>query len=310
LQKGLNEPLPIAARDGLLALFEAAPVVALGEAHWVEEEHRLIRELLLDERFAETVDAIVVEFGNAIHQPVIDRYLAGEAVAPSELRRVWAECVGGAGSRVFESPVYPAFFETVRSVRRGRSEFPRVLLGDPPFDWQRGADALEHALGDRDDHFARLVEREILARGLRGLLLAGAAHFGRVSDLAGDGNVVQRLEREAPGCCVVVLPHYVFEDVAQRRPSDVAELEARLAGWPVPALAMIRGTWLGEIDAALLFGDTARRIEPDGTELEVPAPFLDDEGRPRERVTLAEVADAYLYLGPTASLTLAEPPLR
>src|SRR5215211_7596411 len=66
------------AHEGLLALFHAAPVVALGKAHWLDQQHRLIRELLLDERFTETVDAVVVEFGNALHQPLIDRYLAGD----------------------------------------------------------------------------------------------------------------------------------------------------------------------------------------------------------------------------------------
>jgi hypothetical protein len=97
------EPVPVDAHEGLLALFDAAPVVALGEAHWLDQQHRLIRELLLDERFAETVDAVVVAFGNARHQPLIDRYLAGDDFPPSQLRRVWSECVGGWFSRVFES---------------------------------------------------------------------------------------------------------------------------------------------------------------------------------------------------------------
>jgi hypothetical protein len=49
------EPVPVAAHDGILALFQAAPVVALGEAHWLDQQHRLIRKLLLDKRFAETL---------------------------------------------------------------------------------------------------------------------------------------------------------------------------------------------------------------------------------------------------------------
>jgi hypothetical protein len=31
------EPVPVAAHDGILALFQAAPVVALGEAHWPDQ---------------------------------------------------------------------------------------------------------------------------------------------------------------------------------------------------------------------------------------------------------------------------------
>jgi hypothetical protein len=301
------EPVPVTAHDGILALFQAAPVVALGEAHWLDQQHRLIRTLLVDKRFAETVDAVVVEFGNALHQPLIDRYLAGEDVAPSQLRRVWSECVGGWFSRAFESPVYAEFFETVRSIRLARgSERPRVLLGDPPFDPQDGVGAVQPALGQRDEHFARVVAREILASGQRALLVAGSGHLTRRSDLR-EGNVVQRLEREAPGCCTVVLPHYIFEDVVQRRRSDIANLERKLERWKPPALAPIRGTWLAEVDATLYLSDTARLLEPDGTEIEIPTPLLDDADRALEHISLADVADAYLYLGPIDSLTLAEP---
>jgi hypothetical protein len=77
----------------------------------------------------------------------MDRYLAGEEVALSQLRLVWSECVGGWFSRTFESPVYAEFFETVRSARLARgSERPRVLLGDPPFDPLDGVAAVELAL--------------------------------------------------------------------------------------------------------------------------------------------------------------------
>jgi hypothetical protein len=304
------EPVPVDAHDGLLTLFRAAQVVALGEAHWLVQQHRLIQDLLFDERFAETIDAVVVEFGNALHQRLIDGYLAGEDVAPSQLRRVWSECVGGWFSRAFESPVYAEFFETVRSVRLARgSERPRVLLGDPPFDPLDGVGAVERALGQRDEHFARVVAREVLARGHRALLLAGSGHLTRRSDLW-EGNVVQRLEREAPGCSTVVLPHYLFEDVVERRRADVAKLERKLESWKPPALTPIRGTWLAEVDATLYLGDTARLLQADGTQIEIQTPRLDDAGRALERVSLADVADAYLYLGPIASLTLAEPPAR
>jgi hypothetical protein len=304
------EPVPVAAHDGLLALFDAAPVVALGEAHWLDQQHRLIQELLFDERFAERVDAVVVEFGNALHQQLIDRYLAGEDPAPSQLRRVWSECVGGWFSRAFESPVYAEFFETVRKVRLARrSERPRVLLGDPPFDPHDGVGAMEQALAQREEHFAGVVAREVLARGDRALLLAGSGHLARRSDVR-NGNVIQRLEREAPGCCTVVLPHYVFDDVVKRRRSDIAKLERKLERWKPPALAPIWDTWLGEVDATLYLSDTARLMEPDGMEIEISTALLDDAGRALEHVSLADVADAYLYLGPISSLTLAEPPGR
>lgn len=307
------DPVPIDARTGIAALFQTSPLVALGEAHWVEEQHALIRELLFDAQFSETVDDIVVEFGNALHQPALDRYLAGEDVLESELHRVWSECIGGAGNRVFESPVYAAFFHAVRISReRRRSDSPRVLLGDPPFDWETfrprrdGVAELARALRRRDEFFAEVVERNVLAPGRRALLLAGPLHFSRRSESV-EGNAVQRLERTHGRCCTVVLPHYLFPDVVRRRSAEAATLEHRLASWPRPVLAQIQGTWLGEIDATLLFGDTAIRIEPDGSRVEVHTPFLDEAGVPTDDVTLGEVADTYLYLGPSRSLTLLPP---
>jgi hypothetical protein len=181
-----------------------------------------------------------------------------------------------------------------------------VLLGDPPFDWHRERDRLPDALDRRDSHFAEVVEIEVLRRGRRALLLAGGGHLARLSDVSG-GNVLQRLERRHPACCFVVLTHYVFDDVVERRKRDVSDLERRLVHWPVPSMASIHGTWLGDVDAKLILGDTARRIEPDGTVFEITVPFLDAAGREVEPVRLADVADAYLYFGPTASLTLARP---
>ena len=105
-----------------------------------------------------------------------------------------------------------------------------------------------------------------------------------------------------------MLPHCIFEDVIGRRLSDIERLEKKLEAWKPPAVALVRGTWLAEVDATLYLGDTARLLQPDGTEIEIPAPLLDDTGRALEHISLADVTDAYLYLGPIDSLTLVEPP--
>ncbi|MDQ5853963.1 MAG: hypothetical protein M3380_18240, partial [Chloroflexota bacterium] len=66
----------------------------------------------------------------------------------------------------------------------------------------------------------------------------------------------------------------------------VAELDPRLAGWPTPSLATVKGTWLGALDPRLLFDYTVL-INPDGTPVE----------NPYEGQTVADLFDAYLYLG-------------
>lgn len=79
------------------------------------------------------VDAIVVEFGNARWQAVVDRYVGGEAVAHADVARAWRD-FAGAGPSGFRAPIYEDFFATVRAVNatlptNGRL---RLLLGDPP----------------------------------------------------------------------------------------------------------------------------------------------------------------------------------
>lgn len=144
--------------------FEVVPLVALGEVHMLREEADLLTELVTTPAFPDRVDAIVVEFGNALYQSTIDRYVEGEPVGRDELRRVWAETVGGMHSRVFESPIYEEFFVTVRQRNRrlSRDRRIRVLLGDPPFDPRGSGDQTElwQAIEKRDDHFASVVVEE------------------------------------------------------------------------------------------------------------------------------------------------------
>lgn len=129
----MTSPPPRDAHQALVELFDQVPIVALCKAHWVEEEHALIRGLLRDDRFVENVDDVVVEFGSAMHQDVIDLYLSGDSIDPAALRRVWRDCVDGPVSHVFDSPVYATFFAAVRASRAARrSTGPRVLLGDHP----------------------------------------------------------------------------------------------------------------------------------------------------------------------------------
>src|SRR5687767_13084221 len=80
---------PIAA---IIDAFRTHQVVALGEgAHGNVPGHLFRLALLRDPRFAGTVNDIVVEFGNARYQAVMDRYTRGDTVPLEELRRVWED---------------------------------------------------------------------------------------------------------------------------------------------------------------------------------------------------------------------------
>jgi hypothetical protein len=85
----------------------------------------------------------------------------------------------------------------------------------------------------------------------------------------------------------VVLPHQGFMERNE-------ELEQRLASWPKPGLALVKNTWLGDLSPDLIFDVGYMRTAPDAPLVRAPSPF--------KGMTFQDVTDAYLYLGPKASL--------
>jgi hypothetical protein len=319
-------PRPEEAVAAVLRAFDDHPVVAVGESHGLKEEREFLCKLVSDPRFPDKVNDIVVEFGNARFQGVIDRYLAGDDVPAAELQRVWRErtCPGPQSSSA-----YPKYFAAFREANRALPPARRfcVLLGDPPIDWQavRGFEDLGRFLGRRESHFAQVVETEVLAKGRKALLIIGSAHLFRKSPSGpmeggpkrfgpppaagaepktkegpvfvrapvggpGAGNVAQLIERKHPGKLFIVLPH---DGLGQ----GSVEIESRFFGsWPAPSLAPLNGTALGAAAAS----QTMPRMKFFKDGKAVDAPKADPAKGPR----LEEVADALLYLGPHEGLTL------
>jgi Haem-binding uptake, Tiki superfamily, ChaN len=171
----------VPAIDGIIAAFERHRVVLLGEQHQRREFHSFLEALIGDERFSRRVDDIVVEFGNARHQDVVDRYVAGEAVDPAGLARAWRDTTQ---ILVWDSPLYASFFDTIRELNRSRvgGRKLRVLLGDPAIDWAAVTDAPSYGrFAERDRDFADVVDREVLAKGRRALVVIGGHHVMRTA---------------------------------------------------------------------------------------------------------------------------------
>lgn len=283
-------PEAAAAAPALLALFDRAPIVAVGEYHGWQAEHDVFADLVCDPRFPAAVDAIVVEFGNSRLQAILDRCVVdGEDVARTELKRVWQESTQRSG--VWNSPVYERFFSLVRHVNADlpRERRIRVLAGDPPIDYatvtQFGECSSEDPacykfwLERRDESFADVVKNEVLAKDGSALLIAGAGHMIRRIGDDRPPSIPDLIAQVAPGSTLVVVPHAGFGIAG-------SDAQARIETWPVPSLARLRGTWLEELDACLIDGGGPASGDP---------PCLDGHGP-----TLADVADAYLYLGPGA----------
>jgi hypothetical protein len=80
---------PVAA---ILEAFRSHSLVALGEGrHGNEQSHEFRLVLIRDPRFPSLVNDIVVEFGSASHQAVMDRFVRGEQVPEQELRLAWRD---------------------------------------------------------------------------------------------------------------------------------------------------------------------------------------------------------------------------
>jgi len=166
-----------AAAEGVLSLFERAPLVGLAEHHRRGEVHDFLLDLVDHPRFGQVVDDVVVEFGNARYQALVDGYLSGAEAAPAELCRAWRDTTQWL---VWDSPLYQRFFERLRArnLARPADERVRVLLGDPPIPWDEVRDAPGYRrFAERDAHFAGVVEREVLAKGRRALLVTGSVHL-------------------------------------------------------------------------------------------------------------------------------------
>jgi hypothetical protein len=127
---------------------------------------------------------------------------------------------------VWDAPVYERFFTVVRAVNRNRAPGSRlrVLLGDPPIDWARirRREQWERIAESRDDHAARVIEREVLAKGHRALLIFGSAHVTR--DTAFDAYRPTRGSK--PGRRPALA-----EILEARHPGTAMLVWAHMAGW-------------------------------------------------------------------------------
>lgn len=187
--------------------FGSHRLVLLGEQHQRKEFHEFLSALVRDPRFAQRVNDIVVEFGNSRFQAVMDRWIDGSEVTPSELRHVWQDTTQ---LLVWDSPLYEEVFRLIREQNRRlpADQRIRVLLGDPPIDWSKVRDAKSYGrYADRDGVFAEVVEREVVARERSALLVIGGEHVLRTPSadpLPPHAGVGDLLTRRHPGATCVI----------------------------------------------------------------------------------------------------------
>jgi hypothetical protein len=234
---------PIAA---IVDAFRSHALVAFSDAHGNRELSAFTLDVVRDGRIGAVVNDLVIENGNASYQDVMDRYVRGEDVSYDMLRAVWENTtqVQTLGPR---AGAIPELYRVVRALNATRpaNRQLRVLLGDPPINWNaiRAEGDLRKWIEMRDSHAAGMIQREVLAKGRRALVMYGQGHLQRKNLLA---------NYESAGLAGTVLS--ILEETTGTRVFSIWWLTGRLpppaeaASWPVPSLALVRGTTLGALD--------------------------------------------------------------
>jgi len=154
-----------------------------------------------------------------------------------------------------------------------------VLAGDPPIDWDqiKGPDDAGK-FGDRDVTIASVMEKEVLSKHRKALMLFGTFHL-----FHGSRSAVSTYEKNYPGATFVISDLGIFSVDSPTLSSSP------FAAWPVPSLTHAKGTWLGGLDLAHF----------------LPAPTMIDKdcnvhtAFPKGlQGAMEDYVDAFIYLGP------------
>ena len=266
------EPVPQPAIPGILAAFDKYEVVAMPEAHGQKDLDDFILSLIRNPRFPDKVNDIEVECGNLLYQPVLDRYIAGEEVPFTEVRKIWRYTTQPMCGM---SGFFEQFFPLVRAINQKLSPAKRlrVLAGDPPIDWEQVKSAEDVTkLGSRNSTIASVMEREVLAKHRKALMLFGTFHLFHGSP----GSAVASYEKDYPNRTFVI--------------SDLTSFDKTLpASWPFPSLVPAKGTWLGALDLGHFFPAPISMDE----QCQIHNEFSKELQKP-----IGELVDAFLYLNP------------
>lgn len=295
------EPAARPALDSIFDAFRTHPLVGLGDAHGLAEEGEFYKELVRDPRFAAHVRNVVFETASAGHQDTLDRYLNGAPVPDADVRKIWSDAVGVPPASL--TVMYSGFLAEVRAVNATLPPHKRIRVwaGEPAVDWstiQQPSD-LDPYLDDRDVHAAKLVEREILAKGGKALVIYGHLHFTPTPlpgppGLPSNPGLKLRIEAKWPGAFYVIVP------ITAPLPPPCAATEAQ---WPRQSLvAPVKDTPLH--DCLLPRGEPARQVvqAAPGAPAIPPGQLAVMQMAFRRAASGAD-ADALLYLAPPASLT-------
>jgi hypothetical protein len=275
------DPIPQPAISAILAAFDKYEVVAMPSGHGMQDLNDLVFSLIRNPAFSEKVNDIEIEGANSLYQPILDRYIAGEDVPFTDVQKVWRKSGQPApGASAFVEQFFPlvrAINQKLRPERR-----LRVLAGEPPVDWDQIKSAEDIIrLVHRDARAASVMEKEVLSKHRKALMLYGTFHLLHLNEVR--ASAVSMYEKDYPNLTFVISDLGTFD-------TGLASLsDSKFVKWPIPALTRAKGTWLGALDISY-FLPAGTRIDQD---CNVHHEFPKALQKPME-----DLVDAFLYLGP------------
>jgi hypothetical protein len=280
----------------IVEAFRTHNIVTLSDPHGNVQIQAFLLALVRDPRFPEAANDLVIETASARYQDAIDRFIRGDDVERTVLRKAWED-------HTMTHSLGVQAEELIRAVRTvnaslGEARRLRVIAGDPPIDWDNLTSAGDHRrwIELRDSYPADLIRRQVLDRGRRALVVYGQGHLQRRQIVANYDmstwqaqTVVSLLERDH---AARIFNIWTLLDRNVEPPEGVMS-------WRAPSLALLRGTTWGERD----FGLYSRGLG-DGSRFGVKGNQLVTV--PREEwkmMRMEDQFDALLFLGPPTSMT-------
>jgi hypothetical protein len=281
----------------VIAAFDRANLVALGERHWTIEDSQFRLNLIRRPAFARAVNDIVIEFGNPRYQPLLDRFIEGESVPAADLQLVWRDTTQPGA---FDSPVYEEFLRAVRALNAGL----RVLAADYPIDWTAISQPsdLDALMRERDRSAATIIQREVLDKQRKALVIFGAAHLYRnrpetIVDLLKDDPrakwfVVAPVGGPGLPATEPALLDVAGSDLASLPAAGVLEIGSKrikiVGGKPVLVPVFASDVKLGDlIDAGLYFGEAPPQFVQPSPEIYAGTDYGREVQRRRQIINLA-----------------------
>ena len=231
----------------------------------------------------------------------MDRFVRGDEIPHDALKRVWQDTTEPGITN--DNPLPEAVFRAVRDVNRSLpvERRIRVLLGDPPIDWEhiRTKDDHRRWVVQRSPFVADLIRRDVIARKRRALVVYGNGHFPRREILSNYD--MSDYQSQTITSWIESTGHKVF--VIFGDGGGIEALQPDVKSWPRHSIALVAGTSIGEADFA--------RINSADTRYAILGPDR-FEPIPREQwrtLRVEEIVDAIIYLGAGSTAAPLSPAL-